>query len=408
MNSLLQPEDNVFKKRVLADFKYFIQSAIEKKISWSTLSSILTELPTTLDKSKEVIKILVQEFEKWIAEVENGKNVIQALNDTNDSNDHFQGDVTNQEDLEMPCSYDEKIVDNDFIEKAELHSKYQAQSDQMRLVNLETSDSEDESIESVIENTNSSLNTSTCDIFQNQDLIQFEKNGKIEEDIQLDAKIMLDKIGNQFYEFIGDNQDDKELSKESEEEEWKDLDKVSELDVSNVTEEIKEFKCTFCSKVFSKKDKLKRHIKIHTSSDNYKCNICNKTFHRIEGWKLHERIHSGEKPFQCKTCAKCFNDQSHLKKHEKIHTSKKPFQCTRCNKCFENLEEMKRHEAMHNKERAFQCSKCNKSYRRPSELKDHERSHTGEKPFQCEICKICFVSSSNLRIHHKKFHNNDL
>ena len=123
MNSLLQPEDNVFKKRVLADLKYFIQSAIEKKISWSTLSSILTELPTTLDKSKEVIKILVQEFEKWIAEVENGENVIQALNDTNDSIDHVQGDDANQEDSEMPCSDDEKIVDNDFIEKAELHSK---------------------------------------------------------------------------------------------------------------------------------------------------------------------------------------------------------------------------------------------------------------------------------------------
>ena len=104
MNSLLQPEDNVFKKRVLADFKYFIQSAIEKKISWSTLSSILTELPTTLDKSKEVIRILVQKFERWITEVENGKTVIQALNDTKESNDHFQVDVTNQEDSEMHCS----------------------------------------------------------------------------------------------------------------------------------------------------------------------------------------------------------------------------------------------------------------------------------------------------------------
>ena len=121
MNSLLQVEDNIFKERVLIDFKYFIQSAIEKKISWPTLSSILMELPPTLDKSKEVIKILVQEFEKWIAEVENGENVIQALNDTNDSIDHVQGDDANQEDSEMPCSDDEKIVDNDFIEKAELH-----------------------------------------------------------------------------------------------------------------------------------------------------------------------------------------------------------------------------------------------------------------------------------------------
>ena len=234
MNSLLQPEDNVFKKRVLADLKYFIQSAIEKKISWSTLSSILTELPTTLDKSKEVIKILVQEFEKWIAEVENGKNVIPALNDTNDSNDHFQGDVANQEDSEMPCSDDEKIVNNDFIERAVVQLKNQTQDEQMRLVDLETSDSEDESTESVIENTNSSLNQSICEYDQIQDLNQFEENGKVEKEIQLDenAKIMFDRIESQFYEFIGDhkdNQNDRELSKEVEQEKSKDINELSKL-----------------------------------------------------------------------------------------------------------------------------------------------------------------------------------
>ena len=87
---MMDSYDNSPKEKVMVDFKYFIQSAIEKKISWTTLSSILTELPPTLDKSKEVIKILVQEFERWITEVENCKNVSQALNDTKESNDHFQ------------------------------------------------------------------------------------------------------------------------------------------------------------------------------------------------------------------------------------------------------------------------------------------------------------------------------
>ena len=106
----------------------------------------------------------MQEFERWITEVENGKNVFQALNDTKESNDHFQGDVTNQEDSEMPCSDDEKIVDNDFIEIAEVQLKNQTQDDQMRLVDLETSDSEDESIKGFIENTNESLNQLICDM----------------------------------------------------------------------------------------------------------------------------------------------------------------------------------------------------------------------------------------------------
>ena len=59
MDSIVPP-----KERVLVDFKYFIQSAIEKKISWNVLTYILTDLAPSLDKSKEVIEILVQELEK--------------------------------------------------------------------------------------------------------------------------------------------------------------------------------------------------------------------------------------------------------------------------------------------------------------------------------------------------------
>ena len=104
----------------------------------------------------------------------------------------------------------------------------------MRLVNLETSDSEDESTESVIENTNSSLNQSICEYDQIQDLNQFEENNKVEKETQLDenAKIMFDRIGSQFYEFIGDhkdNQNDRELSKEVEQEKSKDINELSKL-----------------------------------------------------------------------------------------------------------------------------------------------------------------------------------
>ena len=62
--------DNLPKEKVMADFKYFIQSAMDKKISWTTLSCFLTELPTTVVKSQEVIKILVQELEKWVSKFE--------------------------------------------------------------------------------------------------------------------------------------------------------------------------------------------------------------------------------------------------------------------------------------------------------------------------------------------------
>ena len=60
-----------FDERRLVDFEYFIQSAVHNKLPWNTLAYFLTDLAPTLDKSRQVIKILVQELEKWVTKVEN-------------------------------------------------------------------------------------------------------------------------------------------------------------------------------------------------------------------------------------------------------------------------------------------------------------------------------------------------
>ena len=63
-------EENVNKK-VKVDFQYFIQSVLQKNISWNSLAISLTDLAPTLDQSRQVIKILVHELEKWVTKAEN-------------------------------------------------------------------------------------------------------------------------------------------------------------------------------------------------------------------------------------------------------------------------------------------------------------------------------------------------
>ena len=58
-------------EKVTVDFQYFIQMAIEKKMAWNTLTHLLTDLAATPMKSKQVIKLLLQELEKWVSKVEN-------------------------------------------------------------------------------------------------------------------------------------------------------------------------------------------------------------------------------------------------------------------------------------------------------------------------------------------------
>ena len=53
-------------EKVILDYQYFIQSAIQKELSWKSLAYFLTDLSTTLDKSKHVIRVLAQELEVWV------------------------------------------------------------------------------------------------------------------------------------------------------------------------------------------------------------------------------------------------------------------------------------------------------------------------------------------------------
>ena len=378
MNETADEKENVSLKRRTVDFQYFIRSAVEKKLAWNSLAYFLTDLAPTLDQSREVIKILVHELEKWVSKAE---NEIKSDNSVPQIGETF-----------------EKYIDE--------HD----QDDQQSLASSELSDSEDE----IIATTNDISNTPENNV-QNINSSTTEESKVTKSEIQFEEfdEKLLDEIGNQFYEFVGDN--DKEVNIEEDEEALHTVNEKSpkkpqqklnntceSKDFNDIPKKAKEFKCIYCSKAFTKKCILVEHERIHTGEKPFKCKICKKCFIRSYHLKCHESIHNEYKQFQCENCERRFANRSNWRRHIMIH--KKPYFCETCKHSFDNSSSLISHARKHNPDNPHKCKTCSKCFTAFSNLKRHEKLHSNEKKFQCKICEKPFDRSDNLKKHKMTMH----
>lgn len=128
-------------------------------------------------------------------------------------------------------------------------------------------------------------------------------------------------------------------------------------------------------KNFPQRQKLLRHIHIHTNHKPWTCKVCGSTF-AVESMLIqHLRIHSGEKPFKCNVCGKRFATSSSLSIHHRIHTGEKPLVCKfpGCNKKFSESSNLTKHMKTHFK--AFPCKICGETFDRKSNYLRHMQLH---------------------------------
>lgn len=127
-----------------------------------------------------------------------------------------------------------------------------------------------------------------------------------------------------------------------------------------------------CNKTFSQRQKLLRHIKVHTGYKPYRCKICDRTFANQETLIQHNRTHSGEKPYKCDICGKCFGGSSSLKIHIRTHTGEKPLKCPICDKRFNESSNLNKHLKTHTKK--FSCDHCGRKFATAKTLNAHVTS----------------------------------
>ncbi|KAL1390382.1 hypothetical protein pipiens_003165 [Culex pipiens pipiens] len=138
------------------------------------------------------------------------------------------------------------------------------------------------------------------------------------------------------------------------------------------------FECTQCSKIFSTRTNLNRHLLTHDGNKPYTCLLCHKGFTQSGSLKQHLLIHQNLRPYVCSVCGQGFTQQKSLTFHMRRHTNEKPFICSFCGYAFRQKDGLKRHVAVkhnENKTRDFACDLCPKAFKTKHVLTVHRRKH---------------------------------
>lgn len=88
------------------------------------------------------------------------------------------------------------------------------------------------------------------------------------------------------------------------------------------------FECTVCSKKFSVKSNLHRHLKSH--EPQHQCNLCNKKIKNKRTYDSHLKLHKDPDAFNCDICHEKFLEKTKLRKHLFADHIHKVYKCRHC------------------------------------------------------------------------------
>lgn len=155
----------------------------------------------------------------------------------------------------------------------------------------------------------------------------------------------------------------------------------------------------------------------HSPEKNHKCSYCEKMFHRKDHLKNHLHTHDPHKEaFTCQECGKSYNTKLGFKRHLALHAANSgDLTCQVCLQPFPStgvlLEHLKTHAGKSSggtKEKKHRCEHCERRFYTRKDVRRHMVVHTGRKDFLCQYCAQRFGRKDHLTRHMKKSHAREL
>lgn len=159
--------------------------------------------------------------------------------------------------------------------------------------------------------------------------------------------------------------------------------------------------------------------KISKDKLNRSCNICSKVFKTEKFLQVHNSTHHKAQSHECSKCSKKFSFKQSLERHIKaIHEDKRDFKCSECQRAFRSQYELNQHhEKMHVEVKkmipveSLTCDVCDKVCSSRKVLYSHKKYvhegiRWGSSVYKCKLCFEDFDSKYKKSKHWHQVHRN--
>ena len=293
----------IFCQEVL-DFKSEIGSAMEDLVPWDMLVTLMNDLCSSLEISKEVNMLLLNELKTF-------KPVKNEVLETEDTISKFDDN-----EVKIELEKDVEISSRQYESEENLDQSLSKTED---IFEDEIDDSKEFENENQYSCKKCSKSFKTKHGYLQHNYHVHEKTKEVKPKPE---KVACEKCGLLF------------KSSQS-----------LKHHVSRIHKKENRFQCDICSKIFGDKNTMILHKKSIHEKLTLVCDQCGSKFNWEKTLKHHIRtVHEGFVPFECKDCGKTFNRKQFYTNHVlMVHKGINPYVCEFCDKVFTQAHMMKKH-----------------------------------------------------------------